>query len=139
MLTPEQQQRLNRPAAHISFVVLAGDHNTASAPAARFTTDETGGFDLPTLPAGTYCVVRAASQLSAEREAELLALPPPTAPPEVRPNGTLIDHECLKRLPLKCDAVWELGKPNFQPRVELAGAGCPWNQPCTRYRGPMPP
>lgn len=139
MLTPEQQARLSRPAARVAFVVLPGSHNTAAAPVARFTTDEAGGFELPSLPAGTYCVVRAANQLSAKREAELLALPPAPPLPPIPPNKTVVDQACLKRLPLQCDATWKTGTQSFRPRVDLAGSRCPWNRPCTHYNGPLPP
>src|SRR5690348_11312220 len=55
MLSRAQEAALTRPLPGVAFVVLRGEHNTAAAPVARFTTAEDGSFELPALAPGTYC------------------------------------------------------------------------------------
>lgn len=138
-LNAAEAARFVHPVANTAFVVLAGDHNTAARPVARFVTDARGRFELPALPPATYCVVAESAQLSAEQESSLQALPPRSPEWEAEPGGISVDRDCLRRLPLQCGAIWEASAPNFSPRVSLIGSRCPWNQVCTQYHGPLPP
>jgi len=136
-LRPEQQAALERPAGNMAFVVLRGARNTAAAPAARFATRANGTFDVPALEPGTYCVVH--QQISADEEARILALPPPGPHPPIPPGQEYLDEDCLARLPLGCDATWQVGSPQLEPSIWLAGRTCSWNRPCVEYDGPLPP
>lgn len=139
-LTDEMMARLRRPAGGRTFVVLPGEKNSPATPVARFTTGPDGSFHLEPLPPSSYCVVEASRQLSKEQEARILAEPPvPRAPPLDAADTAAVDPECLRRLPLKCDAVWNTTQPRFRPDLWLPGHRCPWNRPCSTYRGPMPP
>lgn len=137
MPTPDRLSRLQRPASNVAFFVLAGTRNSSAEPVARFVTEPDGTFTLPELSPGTYCVVR--QPLTADEETRLLALPPPAPRPPPKTGQTDVDEVCLQRLRLQCDATWTVGGRNFVPSLSLSGSTCPWNRPCTRYHGPLPP
>lgn len=135
-LTEEMVARLTRPAAKVEFHVLRGEFASKRKEDAVFRTDASGRFSLK-LPEGTWCVVQASRHAASPTEERLAALktirPAPIS--EEGPNP-----DCLERISARCDKQLEVGPSDLRDvRITLPGTTCPWNRPCVKWSGSLPP
>jgi|SRR6185312_10749185 len=114
-----------KPIPYGKLFVRSGKTNAEGKPVIEtIKADENGNFSVR-LPAGNYCLVE-------EWKSRPFKLP-------ANNENQTVDSACFRNLYNTCDYELHVTHKNISGLRIIFHRGCPYNQPCISYRGPLPP